>query len=82
MLISENVSSVHETRLYKSRTDLSQSKNQHQQCVANFSEIVKGLGMFPNKYAQVGTAVHCLLRPSDLAGKTANGEFFAKGHRH
>ena len=61
MLISENVPSVHETHLYKSRTDLSQSKNQHQRCAANSSEIVKGLGMLPNKYAQVGTAVPCLL---------------------
>lgn len=60
MLISENVPSVHETHLYKSRTDLSQSKNQHQRCAANSSEIVKGLGMLPNKYAQVGTAVPCL----------------------
>ncbi len=62
MLISENVPSVHETHLYKSRTDLSQSKNQHQRCAANSSEIVKGLGMLPNKYAQVGTAVPCLLQ--------------------
>ena len=62
MLISENVPSVHETHLYKSRTDLSQSKNQHQRCVANFSEIVKGFGTFPNKYARVGTAVPCLLQ--------------------
>ncbi len=67
MLISENVPSVHETHLYKSRTDLSQSKNQHHRCVANFSEIVKGFRMFPNKYAQVGTAVHCLLRPQVLS---------------
>ena len=71
MLISENVSSVHETRLYKSRTDLSQSKNQHQQCVANFSEIVKGLGMFPNKYARVGTSVHCLPGMFQHNGKNA-----------
>lgn len=42
MLISENVPSVHETHLYKSRTDLSQSKNQHQRCAANSFEIVKG----------------------------------------
>ena len=33
---------------------------QHQRCVANFFEIVKGFGMFPNKYARVGTSVHCL----------------------
>lgn len=62
MLISENVPIVHETHLYKSRTDLSQSKNQHQRCVANFSETVKGFGMFPNKYAQVGTVEPCLLQ--------------------
>ena len=28
------------------------------------SEIVKGFGMFPNKYAQVGTSVHCLPTPN------------------
>ena len=61
MLISENVPSVHETRLYKSRTDLSQSKNQHHRCVANFSEIVKGFWMFHNKYAPVGNGA-CHLR--------------------
>lgn len=73
MLISENVPSVHETHLYKSRTDLSQSKNQHQRCAANSSEIVKGLGMLPNKYAQVGTAVHCLLQM--IASQQANRRF-------
>lgn len=54
MLISENVPNVHETHLYKSRTDSSQSKEQiqHQRCEANFSEIVKGFGMFPNKIMQ------------------------------
>ena len=74
MLISENVPSVHETHLYKSRTDLSQSKNQHQRCVANFLEIVKGFGMLSNKIfqkvsnaeilknARVGTVVPCLLQ--------------------
>ena len=48
--------------------------NQHQRCVANFSEIVKGFGMLPNKIlqkvstaeilqnARVGTAVPCLLQ--------------------
>ena len=72
MLISENVPNVHEAHLYKSRTDLSQSKNQLRRSVANFIEIVKGFGMFPNKVlqkvgkaeilqnARVGTAVHCL----------------------
>ena len=35
----------------------------HQQCAANFSEIVKGVGMMPNKYAQVGIAVPCLATP-------------------
>ena len=73
MLISENVPSVHETHLYKSRTDLSQSKNQHQRCVANFSEIVKGFGMFPNKYAQVGIVVPCLLQM--IASQQANRRF-------
>ena len=54
MLISENVPNVHETHLYKSRTDSSQSKKQiqHHQCVANFLEIVKGFGMLPNKILQ------------------------------
>ena len=72
MFISENVPSVHEAHLYKSRTDLSQSENQHPWCVANFSEIVKGFGMFPNKVlqkvskaeilqnARVDTSVPCL----------------------
>lgn len=49
MLISENVPSVHETHLYKSRTDLSQSKNQHQRCAADLSEIVQGFGVFPQQ---------------------------------
>ena len=49
--------------------------SKHQRCVANFSEIVKGFGMFPNKIlqkvstaeilqnARVGTAVPCLATP-------------------
>ena len=50
-------------------------QNQHQRCVANFFEIVKGFGMLPNKIfqkvstagilknARVGTAVPCLATP-------------------
>ena len=46
--------------------------SQQRWCAANFSEIVKGFGMFPNKVlqkvskaeilqnARVGTSVHCL----------------------
>lgn len=50
MLISENVPSVHETHethLYKSRTDFSELKNQHQRCIANFSKNVQEVGAFP-----------------------------------
>ncbi len=65
------------SRLFTSATNTS-ALLQHHRCVANFFEIVKGFGMFPNKYAQVGTAVHCLLRPSVLSRQNGKGKFFAK----
>lgn len=52
--------------------ELLKKQNQLRRSVANFLEIVKGFGMFPNKIlqkvskaeilqnARVGTAVHCL----------------------
>lgn len=81
MLISENVPNVHETHLYKSRTDSSQSKKriQHQRCAANFPEIVMMSATYENEQTELKAEVKKLQEDIQVQEqKIQNLEVFIK----